>query len=411
MSSAPTVAAAAEAGPEVGYPTFDADNHYYEATDAYTRHIDPAMAKRAMQWAEIDGRPRLLVGGKVNRFIPNPTFDPVAKPGSLIEYFRGRNPEARDMRSLFGELEPIRPEYRDRDARLAVMDDQGLSGCFLFPTLGVGMEEALAHDPEALVAAFGAFNRWLEDDWGYAYQERIFAAPMITLVDVDAAVKEVSRVLDADARLICVKGGPAHTPTGLTSPADRRFDPFWGVVNESGVTVGIHSGDAGYGRYINDWEPYGSLEAFRHSPLRSVISSDRPPFETMAALVCQGLFDRFPNVRVASIEAGAEWVPALVKKLAKAYGQMPSSFASDPADTFRRHVWVAPFYEDDMTVLKDVLGVDRLLFGSDWPHAEGLAEPTSFARDLRRHRFGEDEIRTVMSDNGRSLAVRTTGAV
>ena len=315
-----------------------------------------------------------------------------------------------DLDALFGELEPIRPEYRDRDARLAVMDDQGLAGCFLFPTLGVGMEEALAHDPTALVAAFGAFNRWLEDDWGYAYRERIFAAPMITLVDVEAAVSEVSRVLEADARIICVKGGPAHTASGLTSPADRRFDPFWAVVNESGVTVGIHSGDAGYGRYINDWEPYGSLEAFRHSPLRSVISSDRPPFETMAALVCQGLFDRFPNLRVASIEAGAEWVPALVKKLAKAYGQMPSSFASDPVDTFRRHVWVAPFYEDNMAVLKDVLGVDRLLFGSDWPHAEGLAEPTAFARDLRRHRFGEDEIRTVMCDNGRALTVRAAGA-
>ncbi len=58
------------------------------------------------------------------------------------------------------------------------------------------MEEALAHDPAALVAAFGAFNRWLEDDWGYAYRERIFAAPMITLVDVDAAVAELARVLE-----------------------------------------------------------------------------------------------------------------------------------------------------------------------------------------------------------------------
>ena len=228
------------------YGVFDADNHYYEATDAYTRHIDPKMAKRAMQWAEIDGRRRLLVGGKVNRFIPNPLFDPVAKPGSLDEYFRGRNASAKDIRALFGELEPIHPEYRDRDARLRVMDEQGLDGCLLFPTLGVGMEESLAGDPPALVAAFGAFNRWLEDDWGYAYRERIFAAPMLTLVDVDAAVAELDRVLQADARIVCVKGGPAHTPTGLTSPADRRFDPFWGLVNESGVTVGIHSGDAGY---------------------------------------------------------------------------------------------------------------------------------------------------------------------
>ena len=403
-----TTAAGGEAhSPAVDYTTFDADNHYYEATDAYTRHIPKEMAKRAMQWAEINGRPRLLVGGKVSKFIPNPTFDPVAKPGSLDEYFRGRNPGSKDIRALFGELEPIRPEYRDRDARLAVMDRQGLDGCFLFPTLGVGMEESLASDPPALVAAFSAFNRWLEDDWGYAYHERIYAAPMITLVDVDAAVAELSRVLDADARIVCIKGGPAHSPIGLLSPADARFDPFWGLVNESGVTVGIHSGDAGYGRYINDWEPYGDLEAFRHSPLRSVISSDRPPFETMAALVCQGLFDRFPNVRVATIESGAEWVPSLIKKLAKSYGQMPTAFRSDPVETFREHVWVAPFYEDDMGVLKDVLGVDRLLFGSDWPHAEGLSEPRDFALDLRRYDFPEDDLRTIMQHNGRVLTVRS----
>ncbi len=62
---------------------FDADNHYYEAMDSFTRHIEPEYAKRAMQWAEIDGKTRLLVGGRVNRFIPNPTFDRLAKPGSL----------------------------------------------------------------------------------------------------------------------------------------------------------------------------------------------------------------------------------------------------------------------------------------------------------------------------------------
>src|ERR1700690_2725118 len=108
----------------VDYTTFDADNHYYEATDAYTRHIDKAMAKRAMQWAEINGRQRLLVGGKLNKFIPNPVFDPVAKPGSLHDYFGGKNPGAKDIRSLFGDLEPIRSEYRDREARLSIMDRQ-----------------------------------------------------------------------------------------------------------------------------------------------------------------------------------------------------------------------------------------------------------------------------------------------
>ena len=134
---------------ELDFQFFDCDNHYYEALDAFTRHIEPEYRKRAIQWAQLDGKQRLLVGGKVNRFIPNPTFDPVAKPGAMDEYFRGRNPKSADMNQLFGELEPIPAAYRDRDARLALMDEQGMHGCILLPTLGVGMEQALLHDLDA----------------------------------------------------------------------------------------------------------------------------------------------------------------------------------------------------------------------------------------------------------------------
>ena len=160
------------------------------------------------------GRQRLLVGGKVNRFIPNPTFDPVAAPGVMDEYFRGRNPKGSDVKGLFGELEPIRPEYRDRDARLALMDQQGMDGAILLPTLGVGMEQALIHDIPALTAAFRAFNRWLDEDWGFAYQERIFAAPYITLSDPDNAVRELEWALERDARFVVMVGGPVTTAAG-----------------------------------------------------------------------------------------------------------------------------------------------------------------------------------------------------
>ena len=229
---------------------------------------------------------------------------------------------------------------------------------------------------------------------------------MLTLVDVDAALAELTQVLDLDARVICIKGGLVQTPTGPTSPADRRFDPFWAQVNEAGVTVGIHSGDAGYGRYLDNWEPRSGFQAFRHSPVRMVLSANRPPFETMAASVCQGFSDRFPRNRVASIEAGASWAPTLLKKLKKAYGQMPTGFDSDPVETFREHVWVAPFYEDNLAVLKEQIGLDHVLFGSDWPHAEGLAEPKTFARDLQRFGYGNDEIHAVMAENGWPLTRR-----
>ena len=93
----------------LGFRAFDADNHYYEHEDAFIRHIDPRYKRRAMQWADVNGRRNLLVAGKINRFIPNPTFDPVAKPGCLDEYFRGRNQAGKSIRDIFGDLDPINP--------------------------------------------------------------------------------------------------------------------------------------------------------------------------------------------------------------------------------------------------------------------------------------------------------------
>ena len=172
------------------YHVFDADNHYYEALDAFTRHLDPALGPRVIECEpKVTGRRYHSVGGRINHAVTNPTFNPISPAGALFDYFRG-NPNGVPMRELMGKPEPIRPEYRDRDARLAVMDTQSIGQVWLFPTLGMLYEEALRDDPEAVVLLFRAFNRWLAEDWGYWRTEtEIFAAPYITLVDVDEAVR------------------------------------------------------------------------------------------------------------------------------------------------------------------------------------------------------------------------------
>jgi predicted TIM-barrel fold metal-dependent hydrolase len=389
--------------PQLDYAAFDADNHYYEAEDAFIRHMPKALRKRGMQWAEIDGKKRLLVGGKLNRFIPNPTFDPVAVPGCLDEFFRGRNPKGQSPIELFGRLEPIRPEYRDRKARLARLDAQGLEGAFLFPTLGVGMEESLKHDPEALVAAFSAFNRWLDEDWGYAFKDRLFAAPIITLVDVESAVAELRRALERDVRLVCLRAAPVATPDHSRSLGDPRHDPFWSLAAREGVLVSFHSGDSGYYRYAAAWGEGEEFKSFDFQPLRVCLSA-HPTHDAMAALICHAVFARHPNLRVATIESGSEWVAPLLCKLHKAHGQMPGAFAEDPVETFKRHVWVSPYYEDDLPGLRETIGAERILLGSDWPHAEGLADPLSFVQDLTG--FPPGDIRLVMRENALALSRR-----
>ena len=383
------------------FPVFDADNHYYEATDAFTRHLDPAMRKRGMQWATIDGKQRLLVGGQVNRFIPNPTFDPVSKPGALSEYFRAKAGVG-DMRAAFGELDPMdeRPEYRDRAVRLEVMDEQGLEACLMLPTLGVGMETALEGDPGALKASFRAFNRWLDEDWGFNYRDRIYAAPYVTLLDVDWAVEELEFALAQDARVILMRPGSVYGAERRRTPGDPAHDAFWARLNEAGVTLVVHGGDSGYAPYEQLWGLDGETEAFRHPPLKRLLSAS-PIHDMMASLMADKLFERFPNLRVATIETGSGWVKPLLKRLKKVVVQMPGEFNQDPHDLFMEHVWVSPFFEDDVMGLIDVVGPDKVVFGSDWPHAEGLADPTSFVKEIDG--VSDGDARKIMHDNARFL--------
>lgn len=396
------------------FKLFDADNHFYEPPDAFTRHLDPAIARRAIQWATVDGKTRLLVCGKVHRFIPNPSFDPIAKPGALDEYFRGRRPRGATAKELFGELEPIadRPEYRNRAARLDVMDRQNLDAAVLLPTLGVVLEPGLLDDPEALVASYRAFNDWMHEDWGFAHRERIFATPLITLYDPDNAADEVARALDRDARFVVIVPGPVITAEGPKSPTDRVFDRFWATVNEAGLTVLLHGGDNRYSAYLADWGRQPNADGFEQSkdPLRALLSHS-PTQDFLAALLAGGLFHRFPALRVASIENGCDWVFHLFDKLRKSFSLMPDAYAEDPRETFRRHVWVSPYYEDPLDQLKELVGVERMLMGSDFPHVEGLAEPASYIDDLRHFGFTAAECRKVMRENGFELARRAPTGV
>ena len=361
---------------------FDCDHHYYEAEDAFIRHMDPAMMQRAMQWVNVNGKKRLMVGGKINRFIPNPTFDPIARPGCLDDYFRGKV-SVNDMRDAFGELEPLseRPEYRDRDAKIDLLTKQNLDGCLLFPTLGVGMESALENDLPALQAAFSAFNRWLSEDWGFSYQERLFAAPYITLSNVQHAIAELEFALDNDARVINLRASAVTTEDGQKNPADTDFDDFWSRVNEAGITVAFHAGDAAYDFMFAHWGLSTEFEAFRYDPLKRLLNYSNIA-DTVAALISGGLFSRFPNIRVCTIENGSDWVSGLIRRFSKAFKQAGYAFAEDPIKTFQNHIWVAPYYEDDLMELRELIGVEHILFGSDFPHAEGLATPINFLEDL-----------------------------
>ena len=386
---------------DLGSGAFDADNHYYEALDAFTRHLDPKLGDRCVQWAEVAGRKYHVVGGRLSKAVVNPTFDPVAKAGAMHDYFRG-NPEGRDPLSFLTDREPCRPEYRDRDARVARLDEFGLASVWLFPTLGVLYEELLKHDPGAVALTFTAFNRWLDDDWGFARDERILAAPYLSLCDVDWACSELEWALDRGARIICLRPAAVWTETGPKPPTDPMFDPFWARVNEAGVTVVAHAGDSGQALNGYDEEGFSSNFTDGFRPSIKFFSIERAALDFFLTLGLDKLFDRFPNLRFASVENGSEYLGELERKLASIGKKVPGWFEEDPMETFRRHVWINPFWEDDPRQITDIMGADRVIFGSDWPHIEGMPRPLDYVAELED--FTDEERALILKDNASELS-------
>src|SRR3546814_11238292 len=141
------------------FPVYDADNHLYEAEDALTRHL-PESHSKLFRFVEINGRKKLVVRDRITEYIPNPTFEVVAKPGAHMAYFAGNNPEGKTLRELTGQPMRCLPAFRRPDARLELLDAHGIKASPMFPNLASPIEERLPDDPALTPLALTAFNKW-----------------------------------------------------------------------------------------------------------------------------------------------------------------------------------------------------------------------------------------------------------
>lgn len=387
------------------YRLFDADNHYYETRDCFTRHLPAALHERGVRVeADASGRDRIFVGERPFTFLENWSFTHANRAGALRELLRQK--DYRDASSALAE--PVRPEYRSREQRLALMDDQGLEAVWLFPTLAVCVEHFMKHDVPQLYANLHAFNAWLDEEWGFAWQERIYAAPLVSLADVERACAELDGLLARGARVVALRPGPAYG----RSPADPHFDPFWARLNEAGTCVAFHIAESGYNEMMSvHWGEPPNPSSHKQSAFQwSCFYGDRPIMDTIAALVFGNLFGRFPNLRVASVENGSLFVPYLMKLMDKMGGMGRNGpwpggrIREKPSAIVRRHVFVSPYHEEDLPALARAIGASQVLFGSDFPHPEGLARPADFAEGIAE--LPEPEQRLILRDNALRLVGR-----
>ena len=159
----------------------------------------------------------------------------------------------------------------------------------------------------------------------------------------------------------------------------------------------MHSSDSGYERYTNDWLGSDSeMLPFEPQAFR-MLSAWRPVEDAVSALVCHGALSRFPTLKVAVVENGSSWVEPLLRNMADVYKKMPQDFLENPVDVIKRNIYISPFWEEDLGELAELIGDEHVLFGSDFPHPEGLADPVSYVDELKG--LPDDAVKKIMGGN------------
>jgi predicted TIM-barrel fold metal-dependent hydrolase len=397
---------------------FDADAHYYEARDAYTRYLDEEYRGQSVTFKTGPKNENyVFIGDQPLRTLPE--FYPGLKAGNgLDDFFDALAINEIDNRPAA----ELRPEWFahaprawfDRSERLALMDAQGVHATLLMPSLGVELDSQLMSAPDNIDLAhaiFRAGNRWLEDDWGY--EGRIIAVPQIRLYDLDQGMDELNRVIERGARAVNLYIGPQAGE----SPASTKFDRFWTRVCEADVAVTLHTGGSGGGAYFADhaqrfwgsslapadksaheWSPFLFFTAF----------GDRPIIDTIASVIFWNLFDRYPSLKLISIEnGGGPWLEYMLHTLDKAAlfarnGSWPGGRPDQkPSEILRSRLHVVPFPEDSLARVVELMGPDNALMGSDYPHPEGLAAPLSMLERVQD--LNDTDTRKVMGLNAARL--------
>ena len=337
-------------------PIFDADQHMYETAEALTKYL-PDRYQKDVQFVQVGKRTRIAILGKITEYIPNPTFERVARPGGHENFYAANNPEGLTLREMQGPAIEAPAATRNPADRITELDRQGVDACINYPTLANLVEASSAENPELTAAIIHALNQWMLEHWTFNYEDRIYSTPVLTLGLVDNALRELEYILENGAKVALIKPAPVRGYKGWRSPALPEFDPFWREVEAAGLPIVVHASQPPLDSYINMWEPPETNNFMEMSAFRWITLGHREIADMLTSLICHGTLTRFPKLRIGSVENGSAWIKPLFHDLEDFYRKMPQAFPEHPHEVFRRNIWVSPFWEGSVA---DVVGTDRL---------------------------------------------------
>jgi predicted TIM-barrel fold metal-dependent hydrolase len=393
--------------PEYSGPIFDGDTHIVEKDFSFFRSYLPA--KYHKDWLiekryGPDGRYGTFIGERRQQNSEANPEDLVPPPGRLKEWLRAMKEGKSNVSGWIAKT----PDMIDPAERLKKLEEFGVDGSMLFIGNFVSLFGYL-DQPEPGHAVMHAYNEWLRDKWSFNGSERFYTTGCLALWDVDKAVAEAEWLIKSGCRVVVMPMGPG---SDNRSAADSYYDPVWARLNEAGVVVTYHVAEANFMHPV--------VRAFGEQPLQSrrmgqtawqwmFTYSEIPVMMSIANLILNNLFGRFPNLKLATVENGAEWVPRFLAKMDKMRGMAKNGYwpggqlKQRPSEIFRQHCFAVAYPEDDVKQIVDAIGnADSILMGSDYPHAEGVPTPRDFLAEACAG-LSAEQTRKVMFENGRRL--------
>lgn len=375
-----------------GQTIHDADSHVMELPGALHRYLDPKLRQA---------------------FI-----DKTGKKDVLPEWFAKADARQDDAEFRAGDEANLllRKNYEALGAfrnidRPKALDLFGFASQLVFTTASLsnfGLEEM--GEADLAVEAARAHNRMMAEFC--AVDRRLLATGYVPLIDMARAPQLAREAIEMGCKGIVI---PSRHPRGH-SPSHIDLDPLWAVVQEAGVPILFHVGgeEKMHPDYINNGGPqvldfHGGAENFTSLTFMTIPISI---WQTLSALVLDGVFDRFPNLKFGAIELGASWLPSLMRFMdsgAAAFGREErlQRLSAKPSEILRRQLRVTPYPHEDTRWIIENSGEEMLLFSSDFPHIEGGRNPLKRfndaldgASDRAKRRFYRDNFIDLM---GRGL--------
>ncbi len=361
----------------------DADGHVLEPADTWLKYLEPSYRDRAIRIARDDEGYEVLL---VDRSPLKTLRGQLGALGGIAMDTRGLLTRGRVS---YAEGSP--PGAYDPLARLRVMDDEGIDAVLLYPTIGICWEGHVT-DANLATAYTRAYNRWLVE-FCRADPKRLYPVAHISLLDPAGAAEETVRARNDG----CVG---IYLSPDLAARGGRHFDDpvfarFWETAQDLEMPVAFHV-------VVRDRQWF--RQWLRKDPSDGLFGFAFLAIDVMAAftqMLCAGMFERYPRLKCAVLEAGSNWIVAWLDRLDHKYRVMAhqTPIRMEPSGYFYRQCLISADPDESVTaeMIRHV-GAEYFIWASDYPHIDASF---GVVRELRAHlaSLPEEARRKVLGDN------------